>query len=569
MLEELKTVPANEFLLDGEICAFDEEGRSSFQLLQGRINLRNGAAVRQALGQIPAAFMISDLLTCDGYDLRGATWKERQQVLEALLPTSSLLRRVETIRGQGGEFKELVCAKGLEGIVAKDTSSTYLSKRSPHWQKVKCVRQECFVIGGYTRPSGSRRHFGALLLGLFQDRELVFVGRVGTGFDARRLKTIHAKLQKLTRPETPFREIPKELRDAVWVEPKLVCLVQFNEWTRDRILRAPSFQGLQPRVDPRDCRIEEAGLAPSNETSEDELAGYPFLSNLDKPFWPEDGYIKRDLVSYYHRIAPVILPYLRDRPMNLERYPDGYAGKSFYQKDAPDFFPEWIRTEIVQSESKERPVRYVVCDTRDTLVYLANLACIPLHPWSSRVDSLENPDFLIIDLDPDPDVPFTQVTSFALEVRRVLEQLELQSFPKTSGAKGLHVLVPLEARYSYEMVRSFGEIVARLAVHGNEQIATLERSLAKRKGKVYVDYLQNGMGKTIVSAYCLRPRPGAPVSAPLAWSEVGPALRPESFHLGSIFRRLDQKGDLFQGVLTEKQSLENALQKLQGLIEGG
>ncbi len=563
-------MPANEFLLDGEIVAFEESGRSSFQLLQGRINLRNQAAIRKAVGEIPAVYLIFDLLACDGYDLRGATWKERQQVLEALLPTSHLLRKVDTITGAGEEFHRLACEQGLEGIVAKDSSSTYLSKRSPHWLKVKCTRDDDFVIGGYTPPSGSRRHFGALLLGMYDDQDrLVFVGRVGTGFDARLLEEIHAELEPRARDEPPFVSTPKEVQHSHWVEPELVCRVAFNEWTHGQILRAPSFQGLRSDVEPRDCRLPGAADEPAEEEPDrDELAGYPFLSNLDKVFWEEEGYLKRDLVAYYHRIAPVILPYLRDRPMNLERYPDGWNGKSFYQKDAPDFFPEWIRLQAIASDSKdkEKPNRYVVCDTRDTLVYLANLACIPLHPWSSRVDTLENPDHVIIDLDPDPEIPFAQVCRFAHEVRRVLEQLQLESFVKTSGAKGLHVLVPVEARYPYETIRSFGEIVARLSVHGNEEMATIDRSMVRRKGKIYVDYLQNGRGKTIVSAYCIRPRPAAPVSAPLEWDEVGPRLSPESINLRSIFRRLDRKGDLFEGVLTRKQRLEDALERLEGLM---
>ncbi len=306
----------------------------------------------------------------------------------------------------------------------------------------------------------------------------------------------------------------------------------------------------------------------SPEPANGGLDGYPFLSNLDKIFWAEEGYTKRDLVQYYHDIAPVILPYLRDRPMNLERYPDGIEGKSFYQKDAPDYFPDWIQTAQIESDSSGKISRYVVCGDRETLVYLANLACIPLHPWSSRVETLKNPDFVIVDLDPDPDIPFSQVCQFALQVRQILDQLELESFPKTSGAKGLHILIPVQPEYDYSMIRSFAEIVARLSVHGHEEIATIDRSMSKRKGRIYVDYLQNGMGKTIVSTYCLRPRPGAPVSTPLQWGEVGSAIRPEAFHIKSVFRRLDSKGDLFQEVLTRKQSLQDALVRLEHLMRG-
>ena len=562
LVAELEALACNEFVLDGEIVALNQQGRSRFQLLQGRIDHgdagRHDAVIR---------YMVFDVLGCEGYDLRGATLRDRRRVLKALIPRNSSIRLVEVLPGQGQEFWELVRSRGLEGIVAKQSSSTYQSRRTSGWLKIKCSHEKSFVVGGWTPASGGRRHFASLAVGRLEEGQLRFCGRVGSGFDERRLAEIQALLSPLETVKSPFKDTPKELAAARWVKPSLVCDVRFSEWTRDGMLRAPSFRGLRPDLTVQDCQDDPQARHPPVENESDPLEGYPFLSNPNKPFWPEEGYLKRDLVFYYHRIAPVLLPYLKDRPMNLERYPDGYMGKSFYQKDAPDFFPDWIRTVKIQTDSKERAVRYVVCDSRETLVYLANLACIPLHPWSSRVDSIDRPDFLIIDLDRSPGVPFSEVCRVALKVRDVLRQLGLESWSKTSGSRGLHVLAPLEPEQDYAAVRSFAEIVARLTVQGLEEIATLERNLLKRKGKIYLDFLQNGLGKTIVSPYCLRPRPGAPVSTPLEWNEIARAPRPDAFNLSNLFPRLERKGDLFRPVLTKKQSLRKALAGFDGLLD--
>ncbi|MFQ5738985.1 MAG: DNA ligase D [Acidobacteriota bacterium] len=569
ILSALREIPANEFLLDGEIVTFDPEGRSSFQLLQPRISRRNTSSIERMRREVPVYYMVFDLIACEGYDLRRVSLGERKEILKALLPAGELLRPVETVAERGREFFELVCGKGLEGIIAKDSTSLYQSRRSQAWLKIKCVRRAVFVIGGYTRPAPARKHFGALLLGCYRKDELVYVGRVGSGFDRDRLSETHSDLARRVTQKCPFEGVPKEVRGATWVVPELVCQVKFSQWTQQRMLRSPIFECLRHDLEPSNCRVDEESVEePVEIAGEEDLRHYPFLSNLDKVFWPDKGYAKRDLVRYYHQVAPFLLPHLKDRPLNLERYPDGFQGKSFYQKDAPDYFPDWIKTVVIESESSDRSVRHVVCNDRDTLVYLANLACIPLHPWSSRVGSLEHPDYVIIDLDPDETVPFPQVCRLALRVRELLEELDLRGFPKTSGAKGMHILVPLGKPYSYREVRSFGEIIARLAVHGMEEVATLERGLARRKGKIYVDFLQNGRGKTVVSPYCLRARPGAPVSTPLEWSEVGTRLRPDAFHMKNIFRRLDQKGDLFAGVLTRKQSLRRALVNLEKVFPG-
>jgi bifunctional non-homologous end joining protein LigD len=559
IVDELKEIPSNSFWLDGEIVALDEEGRSRFQLLQRRLGRINRSAISKAAEEVPAYYFIFDLLACEGYDLRGITLAERRKILKALDPQGRFLRGAASVSDQGQEFLSLACEKELEGIIAKDVNSTYQSRRSRQWVKIKCVQQRDFVIGGYTPPSRSRKHFGALLLGLFDEGKLTYIGRTGSGFDQSQLEHVHRQLVKRKRRKNPFGSVPKGLKVEAWVKPDLVCQVKFNEWTPKGHLRAPIFVGLRPDQDPGKCRKERD---PGTQEKSRDLP-YDFLSNLDKVFWPEEGYTKGDLVRFYHEIGEFLVPYLAHRPMVLERFPDGIEGESFYQKHAPDFLPEWISTVSVKSDSAEKTIRYILCNDRRSLVYLANLACIAQHPWSSRVDQLGHPDFLIVDLDPSRGVPFSAVSKVAQKVRKVVESLELRSYPKTSGATGLHILIPLEPRYSYENVRNFAEILARLTVDGLEEIATLERSTRKRRNKVYVDYLQNGQGKTVASPYCLRPRPGAPVSTPLEWKEVRPQLRPDSFNLKTIFRRLDRKGDLLEGMLKDHQSLEKALKKLE------
>ena len=560
IVEELSGVRCNSFCLDGEVVALDEKGRSRFQLLQRRIGRPDPSAIRKLQEEVPVYYYVFDLISCEGFDLRGVTLAERKKILRALDLPGRSLRLTESVRDQGREFLRLACQEGLEGIVAKDLTSTYQSRRGRQWLKIKCRKELEFVILGYTLPSGSRRYFGALLLGLFENGNLVYVGKTGTGFEQATLKQLRGQLKKIAQAQSPLRSVPEELGVKEWVKPELVCQVRFNEWTEQGRLRAPVFVGLSPDRNPQECRRETAA-----EDFEGEELSYEFASNLNKVFWPGEGYTKADLLRFYHQIADVLVPYLTDRPMVLERFPDGIAGESFYQKNAPDFLPEWIPTVEVPSGSAGKVIRYILCNDRKTLVYLANLGCIAMHPWSSRVDQLDHPDFLIIDLDPSEGVPFAVVTQVALKVKQVIDAVGLESYPKTSGATGVHILVPLDPLYSYDDIRNFAEIIARLTVDGLEEIATIERSTEKRKNMVYVDYLQNGRGKTIVSPYCLRPRPGAPVSAPLEWSEVGPGLRPDSFTLNTILRRLDSKGDLFKDLQTRLQSLHDGLRGLEQL----
>jgi bifunctional non-homologous end joining protein LigD len=385
---------------------------------------------------------------------------------------------------------------------------------------------------------------------------------VGTGFGERAIAELLEKLEPLRRDESPFPVIPKMPKvrkgDVVWVEPRLVAEVEFAEWTHDGHLRAPSFQGLRDDKSAQEVRRERPA-----EVQE----GAVKLSNLDKVFWEDEGITKGDLLDYYRAVAPAVIPHLRDRPFTMRRYPDGAYGKAFFQKDAPKGMPEWIPRFHVQVSTRERPPRRRWIDAplvneERALLWMVNMGCIDLNAWYSRVDRPERPDFVLFDLDPSPDVGFAEVVQVALVVKQALDALGLASFPKTSSAEGMHVLVPVERRYSYAQTREFCEIVAGALARTHRGLVTTEWSKAKRRG-VLIDANQNGEGKTIASVYSVRPRPGAPVSTPLRWDEVDESLDPTAFTMDVVLERIRRHGDLFEGVLTTRQRLEPALRALR------
>ncbi|MGH7396280.1 MAG: DNA ligase D, partial [Candidatus Rokuibacteriota bacterium] len=497
----------------------------------------------------------------------------------------------------GEAFFELASEQRLEGMVAKKARSPYSGARTRDWIKIKCQRRQEFVIGGYTDPQGSRGHFGALHLGVYDGPasapRLVYVSKVGTGFDDALLKAIWEKLQPFARATPPFDAgaIPTG-RGHHWVEPRLVCEVRFTDWTEDGGIRHPTFIGLRDDKKPLECRreeeIEDPPLTlPSPQRGEGEQSessqsaspsparggegrvrgrdeGEPRLkpTNVKKIFWPAEGYTKGDLIAYYERVAPLMLPYLRDRPLVLTRFPDGITGKSFYQKDAPDFAPTWVRTERIYSRDTERDIAYLVVDDVEMLRYVANSAALPIHVWASRIPSLERPDWLVLDLDP-KGAPFTDVVAVALALRRILDRLELPSYVKTSGATGLHILLPLGARYTYEQCRTFARLLAVMGVEAEPDISTVSRPLRARGGKVYIDFGQNGHGQTIVAPYSLRPLPGAPASCPLEWREVTPRLDPARFTLKTLPARFDKMADPLTPVLGDGVDMAAALERIE------
>jgi bifunctional non-homologous end joining protein LigD len=448
--------------------------------------------------------------------------------------------------------------------MAKRLSSPYCEgKRTRYWLKVKTHNRQEFVICGYTKGSGKRaRSFGSLVLGTYRGNDLVWVGNCGTGFTERVIDELLQKLEPLRTDEPPFKVVPKMPKvrqgDVVWVRPELVCEVEFAEWTHDGHLRAPSFQGLREDKSPREVRRED----PVEEQS-----GRVKLSNLDKVFFPDEGITKGDLLDYYRAVAPVLVPHLRDRPFTMRRYPDGAFGKAFFQKDAPKHMPEWIPRFRVQVSTRETPrrrkwIEAPLVNDEDALLWMVNMGCIDMNTWYSRVDKPDRPDWVLFDLDPSSDVGFRETVQVAQIVKAALDALGLESFAKTSGADGMHVLVPVERRYTYDDTREFSEIVGGAIARAHPGLATTEWSKSKRRG-VLIDSNQNGEGKTIASAYSVRPRSGAPVSTPLRWDEVNEDLDPSAFTLDVVIERVREHGDLFEGVLTTKQRIDKALKALR------
>lgn len=579
IVRALRALPVDRFVIDGEIVALDDAGRPSFQRLQPRMALADPRDIELAARRQPAVGVFFDCLLLDDRDLRRRPLVERKECLRLLVPPLGPVRYGDHVAEEGRAFFEAASAQRLEGIVAKKARSVYAGGRTRDWIKIKCQKRQEFVIGGYTDPQGARGHFGALHLGLYdgpaEARRLVYVSKVGTGFDQAGLAAIWARLRPLDRATPPFEAgaVPTG-RGHHWVEPRLVCEVRFTDWTEEGGLRHPTFLGLRDDRKPEECRREtaepiEPGPAGGAEAAPDPAPAAvpdpgPRLkpTNLRKVFWPAEGYTKADLIEYYERVAAWMLPYLRDRPLVLTRFPDGIAGKSFYQKDAPEFAPAWVRTERIYSRDTERDIAYLVVDDLEMLRYVANSAAIPIHCWASRVPSLERPDWLVLDLDP-KGAPFTDVVRVALALRRILDDLALPSYVKTSGATGLHILLPLGARYTYEQARTFARLLAVLGVEAEPEISTVARPLRDRGGKVYIDFGQNGHGQTIVAPFSLRPLPGAPASCPLEWREVTPRLDPARFNLKTIAARFEKIADPLAPVLGEGIDMAAALERIR------
>ena len=563
----LRALPVATFTLDGEIIAEDENGRPSFQRLQKRMHLTRPRDIEAAAGQVPARGIFFDCLGLEGYDLRGLDLSARKELLARVVPPRGTVQLCDHVRGHGEAFLEAAAEMGLEGIVAKRITSRYTGRRSPDWIKVKCDRRQEFVIGGTTAPQGSRARFGALHVGVYEGKKLVYVTKVGTGFDGRALDEIAKALEPLARATSPFDQRTPTGAGHRWFEPRLVCEVRFTEWTRDGGLRHPTFLGMRTDVKPEDCRREEpvrmeepaSREEPIEEVREAVKPGRDVrVTNPKKIFWPEDGYTKSDLVAYYDAVAPLLLPYLHDRPVVLTRYPDGITGKSFFQKDAPVYVPDWVRTETIAHEDVGRDIRYFVIDDPPSLRYVANLGTIPIHVWSACVASIEHPDWMVLDLDP-KEAPFTHVVQVARALKTILDEPSLPSFIKTSGATGLHVLVPMGRRYTHEESRAFARVLAMLTVESVPEISTVTRAIHGRGGKVYVDFGQNGRGNTIVSPYAVRPLKGAPASCPLRWDEVTARLDPSRFTIRTIPERFKEMPDPCAGVLGEGIDMAKAL----------
>jgi bifunctional non-homologous end joining protein LigD len=597
----LNSIALDRFVLDGEIVAQDERGRPSFQLLQRRMHVNNAQQIARLSLAVPVCYYVFDLLGFDRFDTRTLPLEERKRLLGELIHSDGPVRYCDHVLGRGKDFYAAISEHELEGIVAKLRDAPYRGTRTGDWLKIKRPLTEQFVIGGYSDPDGTRTHFGALLLGQFEsDGALRYTDKVGTGFNQEKLRKIHAMLTERAQVSSPFRKAapgePIPEKDARFVRPELVCKVRFTEWTDSGGIRQPSFQGLVENADPRECVYDGPGAAvASPPESVDEEVGdseqngsvsvkaskgrgktptpppaqpKASITNPEKVFWPNDGYTKGDLVEYYRAISKWMLPYLKDRPLMLTRYPDGIEGKMFYQKDAPAFAPPWIRTEKIYSEDSQREISYFILDSEEALAYVANLAALTIHMWSSRIQHLERPDWLLFDIDPKGSTTMHAV-EVAREVAAVLREVGLEPCLKTSGQMGLHVVVGLAPKYTYEQAKMFSELVAQVVVNRIPKIATINRNPRTRNGRVYIDYLQLGHGKTIAATFSVRPVPRAPVSAPMTWKELKPSLDPTIYNIETMPARMSRmKRDPFLDAIEKHATLEEALPHLESLLSG-
>ncbi len=572
-------VRAGTAIVDGEIAVLDDQGRPRFSLIQPRIMQTDPNSVAHLSRSSPATFFAFDIVYLDGYDLRNAALADRKAALRKVLDANDRIRISEHFETSGRDMLEAARQAGLEGIVAKRADSKYESRRSKCWLKFKATRAQEFIICGFTH--GEREYFSSLVLGVYENGELKHVGQVGTGFDDRTIHDIYQRLKPLITTKSPFREKARALREITWVEPRLVCQVRFVEWTPDHQLRAPSFQGLRTDVDPATVVHESAEVAeespepaapvlgelipPGRKEMTVEVGAQKLrFTNLNKVFYPKQGYTKRDLLNYYDAVSEHLLPHLRDRPLSLKRYPNGIEADYFFQKNADDF-PPWVRVEPIRSD--DRVINYVIANDRETLLWLTHLGCIDQNPWMSRVGSLECPDFMLIDLDP-VECSYDLIVEAALLTQSKLDRLGLRGYPKTTGGDGMHIYVPLEPVYSYEQVRSFAEILSHIVVGAKPDLFTTPRTVAKRrKNRVYFDYLQIASSKTISAPYVLRAHSGAPVATPLEWSEVRPGLLPQQFTIENAPARFAALGDVFCPVLESPQRLEPAMAKLEPLLK--
>lgn len=539
IVEDLERLSVDA-VIDGEVVALDRHGRPSFQLLQDYFKDRKGKL----------EYEVFDLLYLEGHDLRRLPLRERKKLLKQLCVGLSRVKYSAHVETKGKAFFKHAAKAGAEGIMAKRADGSYLAgERSSDWLKMKALPRQEVVIAGYTEPRGQRKHLGALILAVYAQGELRYIGHTGGGSSEPMLRDLIKRLKKLERKTSPFARAPKTNAPAHWVEPKLVAEVKFQEWTKDGIMRQPILLGLRP------------DKKPSQVVKEEPVSGE--LAHADKIFWPKDKITKGDLARYYASVSSYLLPHLADRPLVLHRFPDGIDGEAFFQKDNP-YLPKGIKSVSIRSESENRTLRYIVCNDKKTLDYVVQLGTIVLHPWLSKVRRLGKPDYMVIDLDPEA-IGFDQIVKTAQVVKEVFDEIGAKSFCKTSGARGLHVCVPLGGKYTYEQSRLFAQLVASVVHARLPSITSLERNPSRRQRKVYLDCLQNREGQTLVAPYSVRPNPGAPVSTPLQWKEVKKGIDPKTFTINNTLRRLARVGDLWKPVLGPGVDLKICLKKLKSL----
>jgi bifunctional non-homologous end joining protein LigD len=614
--QELAKQAVSTMVLDGELVAFDEAGKPSFNALQNRVQLKTEREITAAEPKTPVIFYAFDLLHFAGLNLRKAPYADRRRYLSQCLLPSPLLQLMHATP-HGSELQKAALASGLEGVVGKHKASLYeAGRRSSSWLKVKATQSGDFVIGGYTRGKGARAPLGSVLVGYWDGAKLRYASHVGSGFDEASLGDAKARLEPLRREACPFAEKPELHSPTVWVEPKMVAEVRFQNWTDDGFLRAPVFLRFRDDIDPKEVQKARLAGGPTQASSdidailrqlENSKASVTLvvgehqikLTHLDRVYWPADAALKqpaltkRDLLRYFAQISPYMLPHLVDRPLTMIRMPDGIGGQRFYQKHWHQERPAFTQTITVFSDHKDESHEYLICNNLPTLLWLAQSGTLEFHVWHSRarvegdalskstdygssLESLEAsvlnyPDYVVFDIDPyiysgkekpgdEPELntrAFEKGKEVAFNLRRLLNTMGLEPIVKTSGKTGLHVFLPIERTIDFDAAREISETVGRHLMRLHPQDITLEWSVPKRTGKIFMDYNMNVRGKTLNVAYSPRGAVGAPVSMPLTWEELATA-HPLDFRITNAAEQLARTGDRWAGALGDKQSLEKA-----------
>ncbi len=580
-------------IIDGEIVVTDENGISNFGKLQNWRSEADGALY----------YYVFDILWLDGKDLTKLSLLERRQILEKKIPFKGIIRLSKSFPGSGTEFFEAAKKMGLEGIIAKSTASMYEpGNRSKEWLKIKANKRQEMVIGGFTKNDDSSKLFSALLVGVYENGKLVYTGKVGTGFNDKMQREMMAKFKKLVVKKPPFTEVPdinKPSRfrpdpphaTATWLKPQLVCEVSFTEMTTDGIMRHPSFEGMRIDKNAKSVVQEKARkvskaiketsmlhkkdivpgstnerktlLNPTEETQVRKINGHELkFTNLSKFYWPKERITKRDMLNYYYQVAPFILPYLKDRPQSMLRHPDGITGEAFFFKDITGKAPAWLETYEYHSDADNRVRNYLVATDEASLLYMASLGCIEMNPWHSRVQKEDYPDWCIIDLDPAKNT-FDQVIQAAQVTKDILDSIGVPGYPKTSGSTGMHIYIPLGAKYTYEQSKEFARVIARLVHQQIPKFTSIERAVKDRKGKMYIDFLQNRPQATVSAPYSVRPKPGATVSMPLHWEEVKKGLKMSNYTIHNAIERIKSEGDIFKPVIGKGINLRTAIKNFE------
>lgn len=574
LITENLQLQKSSMIIDGEIVALNKEGYPDFQTLQ-RFSENP---------EVQLTYQVFDLLWLEGKSVEDLPLTERKKLLKKVLIQNDVIKYSEHTVEKGINFFKKMKKLKLEGMMAKKANSKYSEGgRTSNWLKVKFQNTEDVIICGYTKAKGSRKNFGALILGTYVNDELKYCGHAGTGFKASTLDDLMTKFKPLITKKSPFKVIPKTNTDPVWLKPELVCEIKFAEKTKDEIFRHPVFKGLRIDKEKKDIKKQSSEDKNSKSASISDKSTAKkgnikkaereikvgkdslIITHPDKLYFPESGISKMDVIDYYESVAEYILPHIKNRPQSLHRFPNGIDAPGFYQKDASDA-PKWIKKIPIYVESTNKEVEYMVCRKLQDIIYLNNLGCIEMNPWNSTIKTIEKPDWLGLDLDPSAKNSFDDVIEVAMGVKDILDQIKIEGYCKTSGSTGLHIYLPLNGKYEFEEAKDFAHLLMQKVNEKLPSLTTLERNLKKRGDKkIYLDYLQNSKGQTLASVYSLRPKPHAPVSMPLLWKEVKSGILPTDFNISNALERIKKNGDLFKPVLEKGIDLVKGLKKLESI----